>query len=227
MKHLLAKLLGSVLTFVLVAVLIHPVSAQRDALSGGSSGMGTGTAVGTVTKKIVATNDGLTVDIKQGSISYQFFATAADGFTSLVKSGTLAEPANKLSTNDLSLSKPGSKEITLVLTAGCDACASVSLVPDAASPSAVATTKEIIAQKPVASIDIKANTSVDYELWTKATPFDSFVKDEKQSGTAAAPKDLNLLDDIVIGDPNAYEIKVVVKSPQGDASTSVSFRDKR
>jgi len=34
------------------------------------------------------------------------------------------------------------------------------------------------------------------------------------------------LDDIVIGDPDAYEIKVVVKSPQGDASTSVSFRDK-
>lgn len=224
MKHPHAKSFIAVLSFAFVAAFLNPVLAQRDALSGGSSS--TGTAATTVTKKIVATNDGLTVDIKQGSISYQFFATAADGSTSLVKSGTLAEPANKLSTNDLSLSKPGSKEITLVLTTSCDGCASVSLVPDASSPSAVATTKEIIAQKPVASIDIKANTSVDYELWTKATPFDSFVKDEKQSGTAAAPKDLNLLDDIVIGDPDAYEIKVVVKSPQGDASTSVSFRDK-
>jgi len=160
MKHLLAKSLGAVLSFAFVVALAHPVFAQRDALSGGS----TGTAVSTVTKKIVASNDGLTVDIKQGSINYQFFATAADGSTSLVKSGTLAEPTNKLSTNDLSLSKSGSKEITLVLTADCDACASVSLVPDASSPSAVATTKEIIAQKPVAAIDIKANTSVDYEL---------------------------------------------------------------
>lgn len=227
MKHLLANAFRAIAALAITALVISPAFSQRDGLSTSTGSSGTGSLTTTpVTKKITVSNDALNVDIKQGSISYQLYATLTDGSTTLVKSGTLAEPSNKTSVNDLSLSRPGSKEITLILTTDCDGCASVNPVPDASSPSAVANTKEIISRQTVASIDIRASTSIDYELWTKATPFDDFVKDEKQSGSAPAPRDLNLKDDVVIGDTDAYEIKVVVKTPQGDAATAVSFRDK-
>jgi hypothetical protein len=207
-------------TLLLVVVFTGTVTAQGTLLGGSSSG----TAVEPVTKKISATNDGLTVDIKQGSIKYEFYATMADGSTSLVKSGMLNEPTDKTSVNDLALTKAGSAEVTLVLTAACDACASVTLKPDGSSPAEVS--KELISTKDMAVVDVKVATEVDYELWVKTTPFSDFEKDEKQSGTIPAPKDMNLLNDIVLTAPDSYEIKVVISSEKGDSSATVSFKDK-
>ncbi|MFN0013706.1 MAG: hypothetical protein ACKVU2_04085 [Saprospiraceae bacterium] len=220
MKNFFVRALGAAFCFT---ALFNTVSAQ-DLRTATMSNDGGALAAEPVTTKIMAKNDAVKIDIKSGSIDYQLYAADAKGNLTLVKSGHLDEPADKNSLVDLSLSKPGSESIVLIVTGSSDESVVISVVPDAAAPTAAAT-KEIISTDNYASIDVKSKTSVDYELWVKDNPFSDFVKDEKQSGTIPAPTDLNLLDDMVLGDPDAYEIKVVVKSAQGDGSATVSFSE--
>lgn len=177
-----------------------------------------------VTKKIIYKNDAVKVDIKQGGVDYAFYSMDAKGSLTPVKSGHLDQPTDKNSAVDLSLSKPGSENVVLIITAQSDADVVVTAVPDAVTPT-TSSTKELISTDNYAIIDVKTKSSVDYELWVKDNPFSDFVKDPKQSGTIPAPNDLNLLNDIVLGDGDAYEIKVVLKAPQGDGSASVKFSE--
>ncbi|MEQ1745833.1 MAG: hypothetical protein ABMA02_10425 [Saprospiraceae bacterium] len=220
MKNFFVRALGAAFCF---ATVLNTVSAQ-DLRTATMSNDGGALVAAPVTTKIMAKNDAVKVDIKSGSIDYLFYSADAKGNLTLVKSGHLAEPSDKNSLVDLNLSKPGSESIVLIVTGSSDESVVVSVVPDAAAPTA-ASTKEIISTDNYAVIDIKTKTSVDYELWVKDNPFSDFVKDEKQSGTIPAPTDLNLLDDMVLGDADAYEIKVVVVSPQGDGSASVLFSE--
>jgi len=221
MKNFFVRALGAAFCFT---ALIHTVSAQdlRTSTSPSGTGVGGGVATAPVTKKITAANDAVKVDIKSGAVDYQFYSTDAKGNMTLVKSGHVNEPTDKNSLVDLNLSKPGAEKTVLVITGKSDADVLVSVVPDAVTPT-TSSSKELISTDHYAAIDVKTKSSVDYELWVKDNPFADFVKDPKQSGTIPTPADLNLLNDMVIGSETAYEIKVVLKTPQGDSSASVSF----
>ncbi len=229
MKNFLVRALGAAFCFT---ALINVASAQigtgtmpsststTSSSDGGSGSLGSAP----VTKKIVCKNDAVKVDIKSGAVDYQFYSTDAKGSMTLVKSGHVNEPTDKNSLVDLNLSKPGSESTVLIITAQSDADVVVSAVPDAVTPS-TSSSKELISTDNYAIIDLKTKSSVDYELWVKENPFSDFVKDPKQSGTLPAPADLNLLNDMVIGSETAYEIKVVLKAPQGDSTASVKFSE--
>lgn len=222
MKNFFVRALGAAFCFT---ALVHTAFAQdlRTSTSPTTTGAGSSIdAAAPVTKKIVCKNDAIKVDIKSGAVDYQLYTTNARGGMTLVKSEHVDEPRDKNSAVDLSLGKPGSESLVLIITAQSDADVVVSAVPDAVTPS-TASTKELISTDHYAIIDVKTQSSVDYELWVKENPFSDFVKHPKQFGTIPAPSDLNLLNDMVIGDPEAYEIKVVLKTPQGDGSASVQF----
>lgn len=229
MKNFFVRALGAAFCFT---ALVNVASAQigtgtmpTSTSTSPSSDGGSGALVSApVTKKIVCKNDAVKVDIKSGAVDYQFYSTDTKGSMTLVKSGHVNEPMDKNSLVDLNLSKPGSESTVLIITAQSDADVVVSVVPDAVTPSS-SSSKELISTDNYAIIDVKNKSSVDYELWVKENPFSDFVKDPKQSGTLPAPTDLNLLNDMVIGSETAYEIKVVLKAPQGDGSASVKFSE--
>ncbi|MBK9337450.1 MAG: hypothetical protein IPM98_13125 [Lewinellaceae bacterium] len=178
---------------------------------------------------IIASNGTLSANIKDGSTQYWcYYAIDAEG-----KNRKALDPTDITKAPDGSvqfrLSAPKSTQVmqaVLVVAATSDEDVVASAIPDAGASTAF-TKKEMSAVAQYATIDVRANTDVDYELWTKADPSGEFVKKEDQSGRKKAPTDLNLLDDIVIGDPDAYEIKVVVTSPKGDGSTGIIFHEKK
>lgn len=215
------RALGAAFCFT---ALINPLSAQNKNAGAGTAVDGSGSLAKPVTTTITASNDALKVDIKDGSVNYWFYSVDAKGTLALVESKDNFKPTDPGSSVDLSLSAPGSAKVMLVIEAASDEAVVVSAVPDASSPTATST-KEATSTDNYAIIDINTKTYVDYELWTKADPISPFVKQVKQYGRKTAPTDLNLLNDMVLGDPDTYEIKVVVTSPLGDGSTTVSFSE--
>ncbi len=79
-----------------------------------------------VTKQFVVSEDNAMVDIKSGSVTYEFYSrrTAFSEWT-LEKTATIPEPTDKSTPVDITLNKADSYEIKLVLTTSCDACATV------------------------------------------------------------------------------------------------------
>ena len=225
MKNYFVRVLCAAFCFT---ALINVVSAQDTRTSAPTStsvGTTDGGALATaepVTTKLIFKNDAAKVNVLDGSIDYQLYSTDAKGGMTLVKTGHVNEPTDKASLVDLSVGKPGSEQLVLIITAQSDADVVVSVVPDATTPSS-SLTKELISTDNYAIIDVTTKSSVAYELWVKDNPFSDFVKES--AGTIPAPTDLNLLNDMVVGDSDAYEIKVVLTLPQGDNTANVRFSE--
>ncbi len=213
MKNFFVRALGAAFCFT---ALINPLSAQNKNAGTTTAINGSGSLTQPVTSTITAPNDALKVNIADNSsIDYWFYSVDGTGATKLVQTNKDVKPTAPGSAVDLSLSAAGSASVMLVISAASDQDVVVSAVPDATTPS-TSCTKVLESDNNYAVIDLLPGTNVKYELWVKKTPLDNdFAK--QYAGT--------LSDDMVLGDPDAFEIRVVLTMPQGDGSATVSFSE--